>query len=272
MWLIDLIHDPEWIKALDGRLPAPKLRINTQSKSDPTLDSELLIYGDESLRHFRILVKHASNKEECEIFVQKQLNKTICTIETVVTMATGRAFDIWRPFNSPHIIQFIGEVDQYGNDPVPIVELNKAFQPIDYAKVLQVMAIQFPGSEDYLFFFKRGIDHRLDADYRWLCLYKICELRFHPGGKVHLYSVPEWKAFLSSLQTIISPYLPPARNADGYIEELRKVAAHIGRHDLFGHDPRIEETLLLMQHFACEIINNLPGNPGIKIQAEGLRI
>lgn len=274
MWFIDIFHDHEWLGKINGRLPAETFRTTIGFESDPLLKAELLMFSDVGgPRHFRVLLPTTNTFDGCQHFIAHQLNKIIASVETVISLQIGIGFEIHRPFGTSHVTLGSGEYLVGDEQIAAVINTNihtkTDFDPSVTGRILT--SVQRPGVENYLFNLKRGVDSRLDLDYRWTNYYRICERRFCGNGKVSLQKEMAWEVFLRARIVVVLSLAPDIRHGQtpgGYLEELRAIAMHTNGQSIFGHDQRLERSLPLIRFLATEVINGLIKDGGTKLIAQ----
>ena len=140
---------------------------------------------------------------------------------------------------------------------------------LDYSALERLVRLTFPALDPYTFFIQRSINHALDDDYRWLNTYKMCEMRYASSAPGHkLINSSDWRSLLKRHEHVFTSHMRPKQTVWGFLEEIRAAAAHsiVGQTTPRGTgiDHRIGATLAPLQRVAMDIVNELPGNPGLR--------
>jgi len=270
MWCIEIYNDLEWIKQNKDSLH-PKFDIGMQFETAADLKTRLQVFGDDFEVKFVRIILHVESKEETATFINTQLHKIQTSLEVFISIVQQFPFEFNKLPGTRNIFIFYGQFDEKSNKPVEITPVYKQVK-LNYETLKFALGSQFPGLESYLVYIQRGMDTRLDWDYRWINYYKICELRFNSAGKKLIQSA-EWKSFLGRFESELKPLSKEKQNYWGLIEEWRVLAYHSsgkGGKVNFGNPfdsnavRKLVETLPIMEKFAHTIINELPGNNKLK--------
>jgi hypothetical protein len=254
----------------------PKFEAGMHFQTSACLKSRLQIFGDEYAVKFVRLILEVDSKEETEDFINKHLHKVQTSLEVFISIIQQFPFKFNKLPGTTNIFISYGEFDEANNKPLEITPVYRQVK-LNYDALKFSLAGQFPGLESYLVYLQRGMDTRLDWDYRWINYYKICELRFNSKGD-KLIKSENWRLFLNRFNHELKPFLKSKQSFWGLIEEWRVLAYHSigeGGKVNFGNPfdssaaKKLIETLPIMQKFAHTIINELPGNKNLIFNQNG---
>jgi hypothetical protein len=255
MWFVDLILDIPWYVVADGDLGAPKSRA-LQRVSDPDLQIELLLYGDEeAIRHLRVLLD-TEDPQAAQQAVGKNVMEWINSIEIASAIATPTCSTAAKLHpNSASFMVFIGagdetspafKIDLQGGRTVP--------EKSDFDTAAMLMAAWKPDFRTHLHFLGRFLNRNLTAEMRWLNGYRFIEWHFC-RGKGSLPANAEFRQFLADNGQALDQFLRQGQTRHGLLEEMRAMAAHAIQWDT--QDPRSDggrTDPILQTYSALEIL------------------
>jgi hypothetical protein len=272
-FIYDFFISLDFVKQHQER-PEPQFVLAMKFKSRPDVAGEAFVYGDDDgPKHLQIVVKGLSDERDASDFIDPRWRDFINSLEVSASLISGQNFKVTPIEGTGMVVMVSHEFDGNNHWPPARIELSYASAaPFPYEELRKVMGSHFPELIPYLFYLRRAINPTLDKDYRWLNAYKICELRYNPDG-TGLSKNKEWKTFVKRFYNKLKPY-GRSSGAEGIVEQLRTLAAHaVSRGGINGYgtslgkteSKRIEDSLAVIMEIAATIINELPGNQGLKL-------
>jgi hypothetical protein len=197
----------------------------------------------------------------------------VAALESTAILATGQGFSVAR---LPGTDTFATVTAEGGEDtPAAILSLDVVPPVLDYRQIALAFSVWNRDIQQYLFYFRRLVDHRLPLDVRWLNGYRLLEWHFLRGqGNLKLPKFTQWSTFVKRFDHLLQPCLRGRQTPVGLLEEARALSAHAGLDDRSEaerlRDPRnaMEKTFRAVERMVMTILNEHPARLGHPVRFE----
>lgn len=224
MWAFDILMDLEWLRDRQGKLGKPSGRATRKGESGEG-DFDFLVYGDDRVRHLRIL-SSAKSKEEADALLGEHVHRWVDGIEASAMITTAHhsaARSIPPRLGQIAVFQFEGDE----RSEVPVLEISAPEMPAaDFEATAHAMASWSRDSGPHLHYLARFLNPNLSFDVRWLNGYRVLEWHFERGA-TKLAANAAYREFLSAHGGELDALKTGAQQTrHGLLEQVRALAAH----------------------------------------------
>lgn len=224
MWFADVVLDLEWYAEARGKLGTPKARA-TQAVEAPSLETEFLLYGDETrIRHLRVMME-TEDHSVAEACVNANIHRWINCVEVASSLATAHHTTV--AMLVPEAAQFAVLLGQ-GDEQADAVQLDPKYAPAtepNFEGAAALMAAWLPDFRIHLHYLARFLNRNLPPEMRWLNGYRVLEWHFM-RGKVGLGRSPAFKDFVRQVADRLDAVRASGQTREGLVEEVRALVAH----------------------------------------------